>query len=209
MSLFKHKEAKVRDPFDFAIKVPEGWCGHSPDPDPAVQQKTTEMAVDQMIRLEPVLAEARGEIIERMFGFAGEANEKQAMVAASLWTVVDGTEAAANMMVFSAARDASQSVEDDVARVERELSTPDPDDVKDREVSVVDLPAGKAVRLRVLTKTPSEDGEAGLVVEVVQYWLPVPDAGHSLIVSCTTPCLVYGDELTAVFDSIAGSLQLT
>src|SRR6267378_6702294 len=42
MAPLRHRRSKPRDPFDFAIKVPEGWCGHSPDPDPAVQQKTTE-----------------------------------------------------------------------------------------------------------------------------------------------------------------------
>ena len=209
MSLFKHKEPKVRDPFDFAIKIPDGWCAHSPDPDPVVQTETTEAAVEQMIREEPILGEARAAIIDRMLGFAREANEKGAMAAASLWTVVEGTEAAANMMVFSDPRDAAQSIEASVAELERQLSTADPNDVKDREVSVVDLAGGTAVRLRVLTRMPSEDDEPALVLEMVQHWLPVPDAGHNLIVSCITPCIVYGDELAAVFDSIAQSLELT
>ena len=206
MSLFKHKPGKVRDPFDFDIRIPDGWCAHSPDPDPAVQQRTTEEAVDQIIRDEPALAEARNGIIDRMVGFAREANGKGAMAAASLWTLVEDTETAANMMVFAARRDAGEPVEATIARLVQNLSDPDEADTNERDVHEVELPAGPAVRLRVMAQTPEEPG---IVIELVQYWLPVRDASHTLIVSCTTPCLVYGDELTAVFDSIAASLELT
>jgi len=209
MSLFKPKEAKQRDPFDFAIRIPDGWVAHDPDPDPTIQRQSAEAAVDEMIDAQPLLAEARATLVERMLGFAQDAIEKRAMAAASLWTVIEDTELAANMMVFSNPRDPAQSIESEVGHLKDRLSIADDDDVNKREVTEMDLPAGRAVRLRVMTQTPPGRGETGLVVEMVQYWLPVPDAAHSLIVSCTTPCLVYGDELTGVFDSIAATLELT
>jgi hypothetical protein len=205
------------EPPDFSLRVPESW--YELDLDRKSRKKRTEEAVDEQVRLNPVLAPARTAIIERLLGFAADADDKGAVAGATLWTVIDNIEVAANIMVFSVGRDSPGNLEVELAGLETQLGRRSAVDVGDRLVERVTLPAGDAVRVRVLAESaaePSSNGRfhsgpegGGIVVDTVQHWLPVPDAEHTLVVSGTTPCLAYGDDLADVFDSIAATLQLS
>lgn len=201
---------------DFSLRIPESW--YEFDLDRSARKKRVEQAVDEQVRANPALAAARGAIIERLVGFAADADEKGALACATLWTIIDNVEVAANVMVFSVGRDCPGNLETELSGLEAQLGRRSSVDVGDRFVERVSLPAGAAIRLRVLAEsslgaTPngrSSAGKAGggIVVDTVQHWLPVPDAEHTLLVSGTTPCLAYGDDLADVFDSIAASLRL-
>lgn len=204
------------EPPDFSVRVPESW--YELDLDAKGSKARIEQAVDEQVRADPLLASARGAIIERLLGFAADARDKGALACATLWTIIDNVEVAANVMVFSVSRDSPPDLETELSGLEAQLGRRSSVDVGDRFVERVTLPAGAAIRLRVLAESsvePASNGRAhagegggGIVVDTVQHWLPVPDAEHTLLVSGTTPCLAYGDDLAAVFDSIAASLRL-
>jgi hypothetical protein len=201
---------------DFSLRVPEDW--YELDLDRKSRKKSIEQAVDEQVRANPVLDPAREAIIERLLGFAADAEEKGALAGATLWTVIESVEVAANVMVFSVGRDSPRDLETELSDLEAHLGRRSSVDVGDRLVERVTLPAGAAIRLRVLAESsvdPTSNGRfqagrggGGIVVDTVQHWLPVPDAEYILLVSGTTPCLAYGDDLAEVFDSIAGSLRL-
>jgi hypothetical protein len=75
-------------------------------------------------------------------------------------------------------------------------------DVGVRTVSVVDLPLGQAVRVRVLA------GES-VVSDVVQYWLPLPGRDLAIVAATSTAVLEEGDETAAVLDFVMPSLRVT
>lgn len=82
-------------------------------------------------------------------------------------------------------------------------------DVRLRDVTVVDLPAGSAVRVRALRRSGADDDGSDLLIDVVEHWIPVPGTADVLVLKGSTPCLDVGDELAAAFDEIAGSLAWT
>jgi hypothetical protein len=198
---------------DFSIRIPDGW--YELDLDRSTRKKSTEAAVDGQVQANPVLAEARNAIVDRLLAFAADADEKGALAGATLWTVIDGVELAANVMVFSVGRDSPDDLATELAGLEAALAKRSAVDVGTRSVERVELPAGPGIRLRVLAESAAEAASSqshasgnGIVVDTVQYWVPVSDARHLLVVSATTPCLAYGDDFAEVFDSIAASLRL-
>lgn len=78
-------------------------------------------------------------------------------------------------------------------------------DVRKREVAVVDLPAGHAVRVHALRRSGPDD-DSDLLIDVVEHLIPVPRTTDVLVLQGSTPCLDVGDELGATFDRIAGTL---
>ena len=78
-----------------------------------------------------------------------------------------------------------------------------------RTVEIVELPAGRAVRLGRLARTDgAEPGKSEVAVAMVQHWLPVAGAAVTAVLAGTTPCLHIADELADVFDSIARSVEV-
>jgi hypothetical protein len=138
-----------------------------------------------------------------------DAELQGALAAATLWEPSeDGRGAtAATLVVVAAGR---IEPEDDVAEIARLLEILGPGSATDmapRQVSPVELPAGKAVRLRRLTRTDgAEPGEGELVVDTVQHWVPVPGGSAILVLVGSTPCLDVADELAATFDAIADTV---
>ncbi|MFJ6084353.1 hypothetical protein ACIQI8_23410 [Streptomyces sp. NPDC092369] len=81
------------------------------------------------------------------------------------------------------------------------------------EVSVVELPAGTAVRVRrasgpdrpAPTRAPGSPDEA-LASITLDYQLPVPATGAHLLLTFSTPLIQIGDAMVELFDAVAGSL---
>jgi hypothetical protein len=67
----------------------------------------------------------------------------------------------------------------------------------DRQVTLVDLPAGQAVRVR------SED----LPNTNLDIHVPVPGSSAYLLLSFSTPLAPLADALVGMFDAIAGTLR--
>jgi hypothetical protein len=88
------------------------------------------------------------------------------------------------------------------------LMLPSPDDASPRTVELVDLPAGPAVRLRLLGPGGRDTSGRDLVCDIVQYWLPAPAAGATVLVSCSSSDLDAGDRIAAVVDALVTGLTV-
>ena len=186
---------------EFSLELPPGW--YLWDPDTVTRAETTRRAVEAHIGGDPELAPFVDRVVEIVIGFGREAEQRGAVAAATLWQRCEGAPVAANLMAFCGER----SVDEDAGEIASRLLRPSPDDLRPRQVTEVELPAGRAARLGLLTTTVGEPGEPEVLMEAVQYWVPVPDQPEVLLLSCSTPCLDAADELTAAFDDIAASLR--
>ena len=191
--------------WDFSLNIPDGW--YVRDPELASRRASTERDVDRQIADDPALAPHREDLVEILLGFWLEADQKSAIIAATVWQIVDDTIVVGNLAVFDGERQSPDSVESELAALERNLSRPEEHDVGDRDVRLVTLPAGKAVRLRWLTETEPDDDGSTLVLDGVSYWVPVPGHPATVALNGSTPCLPFADELAAAFDSIADTLE--
>lgn len=77
-----------------------------------------------------------------------------------------------------------------------------------REVQVVELPAGTAVRTRRRT-IPAKGDPSGNTVPVtnLDLYVPVPSAGRYLVLAFSTNLDPLADSMVSLFDAIAGTLQ--
>lgn len=73
---------------------------------------------------------------------------------------------------------------------------------QDRQVTVVDLPAGRSVRV---LRSRAPDSEPGSVIHEV--FVPVPDSGRWLLLAFGTPAGPLVRPLTALFDAICVTLR--
>lgn len=190
--------------WDFSLEIPEDWYVH--DPDPTTRRATTARHVEERLRGHPGLPAVADNLMSVLADFAIEADDKGALAAATLWVAGDLAPVSANLMVLVAARSVARP-DDEIASLVSALSCADVGEIGEREVAAVQLPAGPAVRLRLLTPAEAGPGEASVVLCAVQHWIPVPGHPHSAVVSASTPCLGCGEELVAVFDRIAASFR--
>lgn len=188
--------------WNVSVVVPKSWCPS--DPDPATRAASTAAAVDRRIAADPELAGARRELIDILLGFAETADEKGALVAATLWEPGDYAPTVANVMVLAAATPEPPGIDTLVEA----LARPAASDAGPRDVQEMQLPAGPAVRLRLLTATEGPPDEPSVVLDAIQHWIPVPGCpGEAAVVSSSTPCLDVGDALATLSDEIAISVR--
>jgi len=116
---------------------------------------------------------------------------------------------AARLFVLASDRKVPGDEPAEIAALLEILTSPSPNDLGPRQCVIVDLPAGRAVRLHRLTRTGDGDpGEPEMAVDMVQHWIPVPGGTETLVLAAETPCVAVAEELGEVFDGIAGSLEL-
>jgi hypothetical protein len=193
--------------WNFTLAVPDRW--YVRDEDPWVREASTARTVKDRIAGRPDLAPVEA-VLRRLLMDSWEDAELQgAVAAATFWEPSeDGSGATAATLVVVAAERVEPG--DDAAEIAGLLDVLGADsetDLAPRGVSAVQLPAGRAVRLRRLTCTSGAGpGEAELTVDTVQHWVPVPGGPAILVLVGSTPCLEVADELCATFDAIAGTL---
>jgi hypothetical protein len=88
------------------------------------------------------------------------------------------------------------------------LMLPSPDDVGPRTVELVELPAGPAVRLRLLGPGGRDAGGRDVVCDIVQYWLPVGPAAATVLVTCSTADVAAGDRIAELVDVLVTRLAV-
>jgi hypothetical protein len=98
---------------------------------------------------------------------------------------------------------------DPLAALAGELAADRPGDVGPRTVSRVDLPAGPAVRVRVIADGGADAARRQVVSDVVQYWLPLPERGLAVVAATSTAILTDGDALADLLDALVPSLTVT
>lgn len=87
------------------------------------------------------------------------------------------------------------------------LMLPAADDIGPRTVDLVELPAGTAVRLRLLAPAGGSRNRAA-VADIVQFWLPVPAAPATVLVTCCTSDISAGDRNAELLDLLMTELTV-
>jgi hypothetical protein len=190
---------------ELRLALPPHW--YRWDPENEVESSARD--IDAYLAEHPEFGAARQALLRLLLDTWADAAEQGALAAALLWQPAPGAAFAARLFVLVAERKVPGDEPAEIAALLDALNTPSPNDLGPRECEPVDLPAGRAVRLRRLTRTgDAEPGEPEMAVDMVQHWVPVPGETETIVLAGETPCVAVADELAAVFDSIAGSLQL-
>lgn len=98
---------------------------------------------------------------------------------------------------------------DPIGQLTTELAADRPGDIGPRTVEAVPLPAGTAVRVRMLADGGADPAGRQVVSDVVQYWLPLPDRGVAVVAATSTAILTDGDQLAALLDTLMPLLAVT
>lgn len=164
--------------------------------------------VDQQAALGLVVARRR----KRWSRYLARAwEDARAQHALEAWAMVydaDGLPAQAMLWVHGGEREHPDDADAEIRSLQSALAVAREGDVGDREVSVVGLPAGPAVRVRVRAEDePSR--RRSLLIDGVSYWVPVPGEPDMLLLSFSTPVLVLADALAEIADEVAQTLRFT
>jgi hypothetical protein len=177
--------------------------------DPENEAASTDRDIDVFLAGYPEFAAARPALLRLVLDTWADAAQEGALAAAMLWQPAPGAALAARLFVLASERKVPGDEPAEIAALLEVLSAPSPNDLAPWDCRPVDLPAGRAVRLRRLTRTGDADpGEPEMAVDMVQHWIPVPGGSETVILAAETPCVAVGDDLAGVFDSIAASLEL-
>lgn len=186
------------------FELPPAWFWWDPD-DP---EGSTVADLDVRIAKRPELAPARQTMLRVLLGYWADAADQGAIAAGGLVEPAPLAALLATFVVVPTERTHPDDDKAEIASIIELLSPASPFDVRPRTVDVVELPAGRAVRLARLARTDAADpGESEVAVGMVQHWLAVSGQPTLLVLAGSTPCLHAADELEAVFDAIARSVQ--
>lgn len=207
-----------RPAWDLQIKLPDAWfmlpLGAAADLDDLEQQ------LEARIGREPELAPGRDELRSMLLRFAAGATERGAAGGAVRWAR-DELDAISTATLDTYLMDREPgSPGDALEHLRATVSRRQPTDRDDPVVELRRLPAGPALRLQVITETrpdqqpstlagPDEAAPSGvLLVETVQYWLPVPDHSDLVMLAFATPNLAGAQQLVAELDATVAALEL-
>jgi hypothetical protein len=144
-------------------------------------------------------AELRRQIQARLDDAAERAMASGARFASCYSEVFEGVQVAATLVGFVSRDIDHTALGDAVDRLRRA----DPG----AEIELVDLPAGPAVRRLADVESPVEGSEHTKATVSVEYFVPMPEGGRTLLLAFSTPSLALRDALVELFDAIAGTLR--
>ncbi|HWC14901.1 MAG TPA: hypothetical protein VG929_09935 [Actinomycetota bacterium] len=195
----------VGEGWDFTVMIPDGW--YLREIDWSKREQDIAAFVDEMIANDPDLAGQRADMIERFEVFSKDADDKMALIAAMLWDTSGEVPIAADIRIHESLREAPETIERELDLLQEMAGRSEPGDLGPREVQLVDLPAGRAVRLRVLAETEADAKGDTIALDVVQHWVPVPERAEMIVISSSTPNLVFADDIVKAFDAVAETLE--
>ena len=176
--------------------------------DPATMVSKLRRDVDEVYRDKHSRRERR-DLVDAFSQMANTALEREAR-----WSAVNRVQDGeivylATLNVYVAYRECPDSVDEELPRLQREMSGRLEGDLEDPQLAVVPLQAGPALRRRVLHEAEADPGTRPMVVDTVGYWLPIPDDEDLLYLIFGTPTLAHGDQYAAIFDDIAQAMEVT
>jgi hypothetical protein len=185
----------------FGFRVPDGWV--SVDLALPEHERAAELAaaVQGLVEAEPGYRADAERMTNAAVSIVADAVAHEAMVAAVGFELVSG--AVAPMAVVAHRLPGEEPV--DVDRLAASLGDAHGQDITGREVTVVELPAGRAVRVHAISEGGAPGGQSP-VVEGVDHFIPVPGSPDLLLLSCTTPAVAIGDQLLPIFDTMASTV---
>lgn len=186
----------------FGFRVPDGWIDVDLGLPEEVRANELAAAVDRLVEAEPGFADDAVRMTNVAISIVADAVAHEALVAAVGFDLVNG--AVAPMAVAAYRLPGDRPVE--VDRLARSLAEPHGQDITGREVTVVDLPGGPAVRVHAISEGGAPGGQSP-VIEGVDHFFPVPGAPDILLLTCTTPAVAVGDLLLPTFDTMAATVH--
>lgn len=173
--------------------------------------------VDARISRDPRLSGKRQELIDMLAHFARDATDREVMAAAVFWVPdeLDGV-LVATLYTTACERTASGPVDRWLDRLRSRLAALHAGQLSEPAMELRDLPAGKALRAQVMTgaDVTSEPGQPRnghsreVVLDNIQYWIPVPDRPLALLLTLATPNLAAAEVIAKEFDRIVEHLTL-
>lgn len=194
-------------PSGFQLRVPESWLEF----DVWRATRTGDLArlVDARIAEAPELKRYRGALVKALREAAGEAERHGALFCAAMSDLVeDSGMLAAVIMVFrtDGAPDPADNSPESIAGRLTAVSQQDGVGAW-RRVEIVEIPAGRAVRVRGVE--PVGSGARSVDCVVMQTLIPVPDGTGVLNVVLTSPQVELAEPMLDLFDAISSTLTWT
>ncbi len=191
----------------FSLRIPETWFEF----DVWRSTRTGDLTrlVDQRLGEMPELRPYRSVILRGLRELAEDAERRGAVYcAAAADEVGDDGRMLASLMVFSTEGMPEPGLNTVEAIAAQITTVPHTDSSPDwREVSIVDLAAGRAVRVRGVATATSTDGAQTLSVLSMHTLIPVPGGDGVLSVVLTSPQLSLSDGLFELFDAVSATLS--
>jgi len=192
-------------PHGFTLRLPPSWVEF--DVWRATRTGDLGRVLDGHIARTPEVAPHRGVLLRLLREVAADAERKGALFCAvMLEPADDAAMLVASLMVLRTAG-ASDPAGNTVEVIAGQVSAIAPSDGSPvwRNVEPVELPAGRAVRVRGVETVSLGDREP-VACAVMQTLLPVPGGKGVLNVVCTSPQVQLAEPMLDLFDAISGTL---
>ncbi|MER5789971.1 hypothetical protein [Streptomyces sp. NPDC001980] len=203
--------APVPPPSDYRLAVPDGWERIVLD-SPERWTHRIDKLVKRGLRRTQATPQLEAALAERM---RAQAEAAQANGGVEMYVVnqILGQVPVSAGLVVTVLRPSPGTEPGDLGDIARSLALrTDAGDTGADDVTLVDLPAGPAVRHRYLRRPAADDPDGNkLAVAHLDVYLAVPHSGQRLLLSFSTPTapplepLV--EALVTLFDSVARTLQ--
>ncbi|MFE0099455.1 hypothetical protein [Streptomyces sp. NPDC059009] len=207
---------------DYQLLLPEGWFRIPLDP--GQRERSVEALVERQFKGTDDLPHVRNQLRQELLGRATEAFDEGGIELYISLQQAGPLTIPASLLVglsLSPSAGALPSLDDLAARLSEDVSDEGADGKHTRrdrqEISLVEIAAGRALRVRSQTEAPPEEtgspsgpdqeGDAYALESVtLDYQLPVPGAEAYLLLAFSTPLVPIADAMVDLFDAIAGSL---
>jgi hypothetical protein len=193
-----------------SLLIPDGWI--TVDLDSGERSPAAAAAVDAAVRDTPELSGVAEAMRQTVAAATQVAVDRGALFLALGFEPVGIDVVAMSVTVYGLTTSGGAVGLDVLAD---ELAVPQPEDFNGRDVRMVELPVGPAVRLHTMTTGAADptDGDGGgdgrsLFVEAVDHFVPVAGTADVALISCSTPSVAVGDQALALFDRIAASVDI-
>ncbi|MGY4978924.1 hypothetical protein ACWCYL_17450 [Streptomyces sp. 900105755] len=188
-------------PSDYRLAVPEGWERIVLDPERWAHR--IDKVVKRGLRRTKAGPQLEAALAERMREQA-EAAHANGGVEMYVMNKLLGQVPVSAGLVVTLLRPAPGTEAGDLGDVARSLAVR----ATAEDVTLVDLPAGPAVRHRYLRRPAADDPDGNkLAVTHLDVYLAVPNSDQRLLLSFSTPMEPLADALVGLFDAVARTLQ--
>jgi hypothetical protein len=190
---------------DFRIVTPPKWLAL--DVDPATSAGSIRRLVEGRVGSDPRVASQRAQFTGMLQQAVATASRNGAVLAFVYADVLGDAPVGASLLVFVSATEDKVLVDGEVDLdalhlLVRGTAAPEGEVV---ESSVVELPAGGAVRVR--RRTTAVVLGRSVPSEVVQYFVPVPGRRNTVTLNFSTPSVAVADAFCELFAAVAETLQ--
>ncbi|PZS04756.1 MAG: hypothetical protein DLM56_05115 [Pseudonocardiales bacterium] len=179
---------------------PAGWL--ELDLDPATRAASIDTAFARAAADDPRVAAHHEDFNRVLDRLAADAARRGSIAAYTQWRPGSGEPPRSSLSVSTVAEDG------DLAALRASLATPRVTDLSPRAVETVRLPAGVSIRARVYAVGGRSADHGNVVVDAVQYWIPMPGTGLVFVLASTTTGIDDGNAVAALVDAMADALLI-